>query len=88
MSLRNHDGGARSAAGRNVHIDQAKPAGGGFSGNDDRVGVAYQTDVPQILICIRARERKRTVEIVGRQIQLLLRCSGHDASPDQLDDGS
>lgn len=57
----------RSAARRNVHIYQAKPAGGSLPGNGDRLGVAYQTDVRQVFIFIRARERKLTVEIIGRQ---------------------
>jgi hypothetical protein len=68
----------RSAAGRDVHIDQAKRAGGSLPRNGDRLGVTYQTDVRQVFICIRTRERKRTVEIIGRQNQLLLRCSGHE----------
>jgi hypothetical protein len=55
--------GRRSAAGRNVHIDDAVAAIGLLAGDGKGVGIAHQSDVGQ---AIRLREREMALGIVGR----------------------
>lgn len=56
----------RSAAGWDVHVDQAETARSCLPWDSNRIGIANQADVRQILISIRPSQRKSAVKIIGR----------------------
>src|SRR5437762_12872580 len=54
-----------ASARRNQHIDQAIAAIGVVARQQDRVGISGQTDVRQLLVLVRPRDRQLSLGIVG-----------------------
>ena len=56
----------RTAAGRNVHIDQAEVSARIVAGQGNRVGIAYQADMREILVFIRLCQREIAGAVIWR----------------------
>ena len=54
----------RTAARRDVHVDQAITAICVFARNQNRIGVTHDSDVGKVLVFVRARKRKIASKIV------------------------
>ena len=63
----------RPSAGKNVHVDQAKPASGFLAREKNRAGISHYPNVADFLVGVRLGNRKLTSQIVRRDCYNVLR---------------
>jgi hypothetical protein len=58
--------GWRTAAGRDVHVDQAIATVGVVAREQNRIGISDEPDMGQVLVGVRSRDHEVPLGVVGR----------------------